>query len=292
MSILSRRSGYLGGGQQGKHRLGCPPSTAWTARRTTFTTRGDTSQMRAKTRRAAKMTLAALALVATSLAVLPAGLAQAAPGPRFGENYRLVSDTPARVRDVPGLAVNPANQNHIVEADNDPINGECDYHVSFDGGKTWTGGHLRVKQSGENPPFPVPPCLQNFDSGGYSHFNTGIVFGSGQNVYVTFSAHRGTFNRPESNLDGGDGDDAVVAHSTDGGRTYQPAVVAVPGGGPTSVNPGLAGIGMRPQLAVQRGAGTGGADRLYVASWNCYIRIRASQTGRGGCSGGGGDRRI
>src|SRR3954470_3369314 len=114
--------------------------------------------MHAKNRRAAKMTLAAVALVATSFAILPAGLAQAAPGPRFGENYRLVSDTPATVRDVPGLAGNPAN-------DNDPINGECDYHVSFDGGKTWKGGHLRARQGGENPPFPVPPCLQNFDSG-------------------------------------------------------------------------------------------------------------------------------
>jgi putative cell wall-binding protein len=196
------------------------------------------------------------------------------------------------VRDIPGLAVNPVNQNHIVEVDGDPINGECDYHVSFDGGKTWKGGHLRVAQGNQNPPFPTPPCLQNFDSGGYGHVNTGIVFGSGQNVYITFSVHRGPFNRPESNLDGGDGDDAVVARSTNGGQTFSPAVVAVPGGGPVSANPGLAGIGLRPQLAVQRGAGTGGADRVYVATWNCYIRVRASQTARGGCSGGGGDRRI
>ncbi|MDQ6928799.1 MAG: glycoside hydrolase, partial [Actinomycetota bacterium] len=193
------------------------------------------------------------------------------------------------------MTVDPADSNHIVEANADPINLQCDYHVSFDGGKTWAGDHLKLPSGSPSPgapPFPSPACDQNFDSGGYGHFNAGVIFGTGQNVYITFSIHRGDFNRPEGNSDGGDGDDAVVARSTDGGKTFAPAVIAVPGGGPTSANPGLAGIGMRPQIAVQKGAGTGGADRLYVSSWNCYIRIRASQTGRGGCSGGGGDRRI
>ena len=248
--------------------------------------------MRARIR-TTQMALAALTLVATALAVAPATHAQAPAGPRFGENYRLsASDTPARSRDVPGLAVNPANPDHIVEADANPVNLQCDYHVSFDGGRTWTGGHLTIANGGEIPPFPTPACSQSFDSGGYAHFNTGIVFGSGQNVYITFSAHRGPFNRPEGGNDGGDGDDTVVARSTDGGRTFAPAVRAVHGGGPVAASPLLAGRALRPQLAVQRGAGTGGQDRLYVAVWDCLIRIRASQTGRGGCSGGGGDRRI
>ena len=151
--------------------------------------------------------------------------------------------------------MNPANPDHIVEADANPVNLECDYHVSFDGGRTWTGGHLTIADNGEIPPFPSPACSQNFDSGGYAHFNTGIVFGSGQNVYITFSAHRGPFNRPECGTDGGDGDDAVVARSTDGGRTFAPAVRAISGGGPVAASPYLAGRAMRPQLAVQRGAG-------------------------------------
>lgn len=234
------------------------------------------------------MSACALAAIGTCVA-LPAA-AQAAPGARFGESTAIPPVSAGRARDVPGLAVNPADPNHIVEAEIDPINGNCDYHVSFDGGRTWAGGHLTV--SNTIPTFPAPACDQNFDSGGYAHFNTGIAFGSGQNVYVTFSIHRGPFNRPESNADGGNGDDAVVARSTDGGRTFAPATIAVPGGGPTATSPGLAGFGMRPQIAVQRGAGAGGSDRLFVASWNCFIRVRASQTARGGCSGGGGDRRI
>jgi len=252
------------------------------------------SPKRAGTRRASVVAAGALTLAAGSVAMVP--VAQAAPGPRFGANSLLASSgVQGLTADVPGLTVDPANANHVVEANVDPINLQCDYHVSFDAGKTWTGGHLTLPSGSPSPgaaPFPSPACDQNYDSGGYQHFNTGIVFGSGQNVYATFSIHRGPFNRPESDQDGGEGDDSVVAKSTDGGRTFQPAVIAVPGGGPTSANPGLAGHGMRPQIAVQPGAGPGGQDRLYVASWDCYIRIRLSQGGRGGCSGGGGDRRI
>ncbi|MDQ3869997.1 MAG: glycoside hydrolase, partial [Chloroflexota bacterium] len=251
--------------------------------------------MRVIKRRAGAATVSVLALAAISSAIAPT-VAQAAPGPRFGDNFRLISaDTPGRGPDTPGLAADPSDPNHIVEVDSNPVTLECDFHASFDGGRTWSGGHLRVRNSGEDPPLPTSPCDQNYDSGGYHHFDTGVVFGSGQNVYATVSSHRGPFNRPENGLtgDGGDGDDAIVARSTDGGRTFQPAVVAIPGGGPVLPNQrGLAGRGMRPQLAVQRGAGSGGQDRLYVASWNCFIKIRASQTARGGCSGGGGDRRI
>lgn len=243
------------------------------------------------TRRTPIAALGALMIVVGWPAVAPSALAQAAAGPRFGENHRLVTDDPGRRRDVPGLAADPSDANHIVEADVDPVTLQCDYHVSFDGGLTWSGGDLAIRGGGENPPFPSPVCAQTYDSGGYAHFNAGIVFGSGQNVYIAFSAHRGPLNRPASTIDGGDGDDAVVARSTDGGRTFAPAVVAVPGGGPVSANPGLAGIGLRPQLAVQRGA-AGGQDRLYVASFECYIRVRASQLSRGDCSSGGGDRRI
>jgi putative cell wall-binding protein len=248
--------------------------------------------MRKMTSTAMAATIGALMAVAGLFVIVPG--ADAASGMRFGANYPLTSNTLSRGVDVPGLAVDPSNQAHIVEANIDPINLQCQYHVSFDGGKTWTGGNLTLPAPTATLAYPSPACNQNFDSGGYAHFNTGIVFGSGQNVYVTFSIHQGPFNRPESGpaSDGGNGDDAVVARSTDGGKTFSPAVIAVGGGGPTSANPGLAGYGMRPQLAVQPGAGTGGQDRLYVDSWNCYIRIRASMTTRGGCSGGGGDRRI
>jgi hypothetical protein len=242
--------------------------------------------------KAAVAAITGLIALAALLAVTPR--ADAAAGMRFGANYEMVSNTLGGAVDIPGLAVDPGNPQHIVEANIDPLDLQCQYHVSFDGGQTWTGGNFTLPTPTATIAYPSPACNQDFDSGGYAHFYAGIVFGSGQNVYVTFSIHQGPFNRPESGpaSDGGNGDDAVVAHSTDGGQTFQPAVLAVDGGGPTSANRGLAGYGMRPQIAVQRGAGTGGADRLYVDSWNCYIRIRASATSRGGCSGGGGDRRI
>lgn len=249
--------------------------------------------MRALTRRVGLSMIGAASLAGVLGGLTPT--AQAAPGPRYGENFLLPPHSTVRGRDVPALAVDPADQNHIVESEIDPVNFQCDYNASFDGGRTWTGGHLTARDSGENPPFPTPACSQNFDSGGYAHMNNAsIAYGSGQNVYITFSAHRGDFNRPERTItDGGNGDDALVAHSTDGGRTFQPAVIAVPGGGPVlPAQGGLAGFGMRPQVGVQRGAGAGGQDRIYVSSWNCFIRVRASQTSRGGCLFGGGDRRI
>lgn len=234
-------------------------------------------------------TVVGLALAASVLAIVPASVeAQAPAGPRFGENYRLISpETPGRGRDVPGLTANPANPNHIVEVDSDPVNLECDYHVSFDGGRTWSGGHLRARIGGESPPFPTPACSQNFDSGGYHHLNTGVVYGSGQNVYVTFSAKRGLFNRPEGGgPQNGPGDDVMVARSTDGGRTFQPALVAIPS------TPNPQPFRIRPQIAVQRGAGTGGQDRLYASAWECFIKLRTGEARLGGCAGGGGDRRM
>jgi hypothetical protein len=217
---------------------------------------------------------------AVALAVAWGGLvpaAQAAPGPRLGENQLLPPQSAARGRDVPGLAVDPADPNHIVEAEIDPVNFQCDYNVSFDGGRTWRGGHLTIQSRGENPPFPTPACSQNFDAGGYAHFNTGIEFGSGQNVYITFSAHRGEFNRLDATppVEGGAGDDTMVARSTDGGRTFRPAVRAIAGA------PMGQPVTTRPQIAVQRGAGTGGQDRLYANAWQ--LRITA---------GNGGDRRM
>ena len=231
--------------------------------------------MRGGLRKAGLVFVAASALVAAvcCVAVVPA---QAAPGPRFGENYLLPPLSTARGRDVPGLAVNPANPNHIVEAEIDPINLECNYNVSFDGGRTWSGGRLRNRIGGEDPPFPTPACEQNFDAGGYAHFNTGIVFGSNENVYITFSVHRGEPNRLDTSppLEGGAGDDVMVARSTDGGRTFEPALRAIAGA------PRGQPVATRPQIAVQRGAGTAGLDRLYVNAWELHI------------TAGGGPRRM
>ena len=73
--------------------------------------------------------------VASAVAVAAGSLlgGQAAEG-RASENIRLGAD-PRAVRgiDTPNIAVNPANPLHMVEADNDFLTGQCDFHVTFDG---------------------------------------------------------------------------------------------------------------------------------------------------------------
>ena len=226
-------------------------------------------------RRLAAAVLAATTIL-TVLVVAPGARAQVPAGElRFGENYRLGADpAPTRGRDVPGLAVNPADPNHIVSIDVDYLNGECAFKTSFDGGLTWpNSGVFEAPPTGFNPPFPDPPCFQNFDSGGYAHGNASVIFGAGQRVYTAFSSHRGPFQRPESGIISGAGDDVLVARSDDGGRTFRTAVVAIQGG------PDPQPFFIRPQLAVHRGAAPGGNDRIYINAWRCRVIS-------GGCSGG------
>ncbi|MGH9154817.1 MAG: sialidase family protein, partial [Acidimicrobiales bacterium] len=224
------------------------------------------------TRRAVATVALAAGLALAGLSPVGSASAQTTGiGPvRIGENLRLGDEAgSARGRDVPGLAVNPTNPDHIVEVDVDYLRGECDFASTFDGGRTWARGHLRAPAG-----FAVPPCGQNFDSGGYAHSNgASVAFGSGLNVYATFSSHRGPFQRPESNIIAGEGDDSLVARSTDGGRTFEAAVVAIPGG------PEAQPFYIRPQLAVEPAAAVGGADRIYVSSWECRVTVP-------GCAGG------
>ncbi|HET7487448.1 MAG TPA: hypothetical protein VFJ85_05920 [Acidimicrobiales bacterium] len=219
--------------------------------------------------------LAAVLLVAaTATGVLvgaPGAGGQVVSGEvRSGQNIRQGADpAPARGRDVPGLAVDPADPNHVVSVDVDYVNGECAFKTSFDGGVTWPfSGNFKAPAG-----WPDPPCLQNFDSGGYAHGDGTVVFGTGQNVYTSFSSHRGPYSRPESNIIAGIGDDSLVVRSTDGGRTFRTAVPAILGG------PAAQPFNIRPQVAVQRGAGAGGQDRVYVNAWRCQVIS-------GGCSGG------
>lgn len=185
---------------------------------------------------------------------------------RFGT----VAD-PLRGRDIPQLAVDPSDSRHIVMIDEDFLAGQCDFHVTFDGGRTWKDGHLTTPSD-----FAQPPC-RTFDSGGYAHFNKSVVFGTGQNVYTTFASHRGEQQRPESNVVAGEGDSVIVNKSTDGGRTWQTGVVAIEGAKnsrPFVIRPGIA-VQPRPQ-----------GDRLYVVGW--YVINPPGM----GAQGGAGDRKA
>ena len=165
--------------------------------------------------------------------------------PRISAQRRVGDDPdPLRGHDVPALAADPADPAHIVEVDEDFVHARCVFQTTFDGGRTWKGGELL-------PPadFPKPACSR-FEGGDYAHVDGSVAWGTGQNVYTTFS-----WNRP------GETDATLVARSTDGGRTFQPATVAIPG--LPSTDPANEGYD-RPKLAVQARAE---GERVAVASW-------------------------
>lgn len=114
-----------------------------------------------------------------SLAAAPAGWVTA--NTRVGSNK-----VPVRQADIPGVAVDPANPSHIVLVDQNSATGQCEYHVRFDGGATWTGGNLRAPAGFENQ-----PCSGGLDSSGYPHMNQSVAFGSNGQVYTVFTATNG-----------------------------------------------------------------------------------------------------
>ncbi|MGH9127216.1 MAG: cell wall-binding repeat-containing protein [Acidimicrobiales bacterium] len=211
--------------------------------------------------------LATVSLVALSS---PAVGGTLVPG-KLTPNSRLTTDRSVlRGHDIPGLAVDPSNPNHVVLIDENFLSGECEFNTSFDAGHTWSSGILHAPSD-----FADPPC-RTFDSGGYAHFNQSVVFGSGQNVYVTFASHRGPQERPEIKVVQGEGDSIIVCHSADGGKTWDTGVVAIQGG------PGPQPYVIRPGIAVQM---TSNGDRLLVDGWSVFVTS-------GGAQSGGGDRKM
>ncbi len=208
------------------------------------------------------------------LAVAGAPAQGEVPAGRVTENTRFQSENrdPVRGRDIPGFAVNPADPRHVVMITEEFLTGQCDFATSFDGGRTWEAeGHLTVPSD-----FAQPPCV-TYDSGGYAHFNKSVVWGTGQNVYTTFASHRGPKQRPETGTAQGEGDSVLVNRSTDGGRTFEQAVVAIQGAResrPFIIRPGIA-VQPRPQ-----------GDKLYVVGWYVVNPLNM------GAQGGAGDRRA
>ncbi|MGH9165459.1 MAG: cell wall-binding repeat-containing protein, partial [Acidimicrobiales bacterium] len=195
---------------------------------------------------AARAVLATLVSGTALVAVAPGSGAQiaATPALRVGKNFPLSPDSRAiRAPDAIGLAVDPADPRHIVESEVDNRSGQCLYRVSFDGAATWTGGTLRAPAA-----FGNAPC-QPFSRGTYLRMDGGVVFGSAQNVYISFDASQNAATV---------GDSVLVARSTDGGRTFGEARVVLTGG------PGVEPSYSRSKLGVQRRAG---GDRVIVEAW-------------------------
>ena len=211
------------------------------------------------TKTVAMAALSAMGAVVVFGSTTPSGGA-AAGSPRVSASTPLGDPAPAQGRDLPGLATDPADPRHVVEIDEDFLRGQCTFRTTFDGGTTWTGGDLTVAgPSGENalgddpvvrddpaaadPALPAPtrPPCDSSDSGGFAHFSQSVAFGSGQNTYTTFSV--------DSSV--------VVARSPDGGKSWDPATVAI--GAPPDTRP----FDVRPRLAV---AADPGGDRIYLAA--------------------------
>ncbi|HVM35664.1 MAG TPA: cell wall-binding repeat-containing protein [Actinomycetota bacterium] len=182
-------------------------------------------------------------LAAALLCVMvPAASADSGRGMRVGRNYLLkVDPRPARARDVVGLAVDPSNPRHVVEVNQEYRDAKCEYHVSFNAGKSWTGGTLKA------PEGYVQESCSPLDDGGWARLNGTVAFGSGKSVYTTFSGFEG---EPT-------GDSILVAKSTDGGRKFARATVAIPGQ--------VAEVEyIRPEIAVVPNPQ---GDTIYITAW-------------------------
>ena len=205
----------------------------------------------------------AVLLSGAALGVVPDSVALAdVPTLRGGVNQRLGGKAPLlRTAEASGLAVNPADPRHIVEAEVNPRYGLCQYNVSFDAGDTWTTGVLKAPNR-----FGPMPC-ELFNNVNRLRMDGGIAFGSGQNVYIAFDV------RPP---DLSEGSTTLVARSTDGGRTFAEAQVVMagtPGIDPGFGNqPGQQGSYLRPKLGVERRPG---GDRVIVASNGLNFNVRS-----------------
>lgn len=189
-----------------------------------------------------RLAVAALLPVVALVAVPDSPALADTPAIRGGVNQRIGGKAPLlRTAEAPGLAVNPADPRHIVEAEVNPRYGLCQHNVSFDGGDTWTTGVLK-----EPARFGGMPC-ELFNNVNRLRMDGGIAFGSGQNVYIAFDV------RPP---DLSEGSTTLVARSTDGGRTFAEAQVVM--AGTAGIDPGFGNQPgqqssyLRPKLGVQR----------------------------------------
>ena len=209
------------------------------------------------------------------LGAFPAGgaSAQSVEG-RVTANARVGADNPDPFRggDIPAVAADPSDPRHIVMINQNFVAGECEYRVTFDGGRSWEVGKLRAPDG-----FLSPPC-RTLSSGGYPHVNQSLAFGTGQNVYTVFDSPKGpqqVYGAPSFGQ--GQADSVLVARSSDGGRTFNTAVVAIaaPEGAafPFYIRPTL-GVQARPD-----------GDRLFVAAWGVAVTS-------GGPADGAGERRL
>ena len=183
-------------------------------------------------------------------AVLAAGLAASAGADvRVGKNYPLLpSADPVYGRDAVGFAVNPRNSRHLVAVYTDLTTLHCEVATSFNGGRTWRRTRLKAPAGYVSPACTVGRHLSAL-------LDQSIAFGRGRNVYTTFSsAVVDPAGEPQ-------GKSLMVAHSTNGGRSFPTAKPVLVGGADLEAGPDYT----LPKLAVRRGSRTR-SDHLFVVA--------------------------
>lgn len=173
----------------------------------------------------------------------------AAADVRVSKNRPLLPNAnPIYGRDSVGLAVNPRNRRHIVAVYTDLDALQCEVAVSFDGGYAWRRTRLKAPAGYVNPPCTVGRHLSAL-------LDQSIAFGRGNTVYTTFSsATLDAQGEPQAKS-------TLVARSTDGGRTFGTARVALQGGATAAAGPDYT----LPKLVVRPG-NRRRADRVFVAA--------------------------
>jgi len=150
---------------------------------------------------------------------------------------------PARGYEGAYVAADPADPEHVVITDANVLATRCGFHATFNRGKDWTDGFFEL-------PNGFTGCRINQASGGHVA-NGSVAMGSGGRVYGVFgSAHTDDISR----------ESVLVATSSDGGRTFGPAKVAIR---PTAPEIGLG----RPLLSVL--PGVNGPDVVMLSAWTC-----------------------
>ncbi|MGH9224785.1 MAG: sialidase family protein [Acidimicrobiales bacterium] len=158
---------------------------------------------------------------------------RASSDPRLGRGFEGAS-----------VAVDPADQNHIVVTDANMTAGHCTWHTTFDRGKEWVDGT-----------FQEPPgytgCHINGAAGGHVPTGPGgVSFGSTGTIYATYGSAAQEQGTRES---------IILARSTDGGKTFNTSVASRPPGDDISY--------ARPLMSVV--PGPSGADRILMSFWLC-----------------------
>jgi putative cell wall-binding protein len=175
---------------------------------------------------------------------------------KVAKNFRLPADNSGfRGKDEVGLAVNPANPQHVVATNSDYLDESCEATASFDGGATWsTAFPLQVPTPAIGSPF-LPSCRVS-NHAGESMFQ-GVTFGSGMNVYAVSITPRAAGGVEE-------GASVLLYKSSNGGVTWGAGIIAMPGG--TGSTAATGPYYELPSVVVEPGGGTGGADLVYTVA--------------------------